>query len=62
MPQPPAHLSPSRCYVCGGEKHPTQPGGHRFWSNRDAAAEFAALAAGRHWSPEAAYVATHRPY
>lgn len=56
----PAHQHPDACYVCGHKSHPETT--HRFWSNADAAVEFAALDAGRHWSPEAAYVAQHRPY
>lgn len=62
----PAHLRPSACYVCGREEHAdATPRGHRFWSNADASAYFAAEDARlspRGYNTEAAYVAQHRPY
>lgn len=71
-----AHLAPDRCYVCGGTEAEHEPrianGGmtsHSFWSNADAAAEFGAEEhrtrvryANGVSTPEAAYVAEHRPY
>lgn len=60
------HLAPDHCYVCGHEAHSdtTPTGGHRFWPNAAAAVEF--VTEGRKqrttYSPEAAYVAQHRPY
>lgn len=40
---PPAHLMPTACHVCGHGSHAdtTDRGGHRYWSNADAAREFA---------------------
>ena len=68
---PGSHLAEDRCFVCGDTEHSDQTaqGGHRFWSNADAAAE--ARDADRRTrvrystgetTPEAAYVAQHRPY
>lgn len=65
MTAQPAHLAPDACYVCGhGEHEDTTPaGGHRYWSNRDAAREFREADTGRvARSPEAAYVEEYRPY
>lgn len=69
MPETPAHLKPDACYVCGHGQHGQSPGQHPYWSNADAAAEFAAEDAKRTVryangaaTPEAAYVAEHRPY
>lgn len=65
MPETPAHLKPEACYVCGHGEHPdgTANGGHRFWSNTAAEAANADLFdQPTVHSPEAAYVAEHRPY
>lgn len=66
MKKTPTHLLPERCYVCGGTEHAdsTPNGGHRFWSNADAAADFARDAArlSRPGYIEARYVAQYRPY
>ncbi len=38
------HLLPAACYVCGGVQHPDGDPvryGHSYWSNVDAAADFA---------------------
>lgn len=67
----PPHLRTDHCFVCGQSKHVdgTSRGGHRFWSNADAQSE--ARATDRRTTvsyssgattPEAAYVAQHRPY
>lgn len=71
MAPPAAHLAPHLCYICGGGPHAdtTASGGHRFWSNAEARAEFrrpdrqksVGYPAGE-TTPEAAYVAEHRPY
>lgn len=53
MSTTPAHLAPDACYVCGGQPHAdtTPTGGHRFWSNAAAAAEFkAAPSEGPTWA------------
>lgn len=55
----PAHLLPTACYVCGGQPHPTTPL-HAYWSNAQAAVDLAEPQTA--YSPEAAYVAQHRPY
>lgn len=60
----PMHLRPTSCYVCGSAPHAdtfTGTSGHRYWSNADAAAEFAGAPAPA-YNVEAAYVAQHRPY
>lgn len=61
-----SHLAPDRCYVCGGVRHSdgTGSGDHKFWPNADAAAHFAREDRKQRatFSPEAAYVAEHRPY
>ena len=38
----PQHMRPESCYVCGGTEHAdgTPRGGHKFWSNADARAEY----------------------
>lgn len=38
----PAHLHPDNCYVCGHGPHEdtTHKGGHKFWTNHEAAMEF----------------------
>lgn len=43
-PRPANHLHPTACYICGSGEHPDQTanGGHKFWSNADARAAFAA--------------------
>lgn len=65
------HLAPGHCYVCGGPEHDdtTPMGGHRFWSNKDAEAEFRdqdrltiPVYSNGTTTPEANYVAQHRPY
>lgn len=64
----PQHLAPERCFLCGGEEHePTDE--HKFWSNAAAMAEARSRdTATTHvfpsgaTSPEAEYVAQHRPY
>ena len=71
MSAPASHLTPENCYVCGGEDHAdtTASGGHKFWSNAEAQAEFreqdrrtkVRYSSGA-TTPEAAYVAEHRPY
>lgn len=49
------------CYVCGGGPHKT--GFHTYWPMSEAHAEFAKDAKNPgNYSPEAAYVAEHRPY
>lgn len=63
----PAHLHPTACYVCGAtrERHNHRlDEGHAYWSNADAARDFAAEDArlSRPGYQEARYVATHRPY
>lgn len=59
----PAHLLPSACYVCGHAEHEDTTL-HRYWSNAAALAEArehdAKVRLAR--TPEAAYVAEHRPY
>lgn len=67
MREVPEHLRPDSCYICGGAKHPETD--HAFWSNTDAEKEFreAYPRRGRYSyneadTPEAAYVAEHRPY
>lgn len=69
MATTPAHLAPENCYICGGAPHDdTANAGHTFWSNTDAAKHFARdrqtthVYPGGETSPEAAYVAQHRPY
>lgn len=68
-----SHQAPDACFVCGGTDHGatfTETGkGHNFWSNADAKAEFAAADAQTTvrysdgtTTPEANYVAQHRPY
>lgn len=59
-----------RCFICGGPPHDKVDGeGHEFWSNADAQTQ--AQTADRRTrvtypggqaTPEAAYVAQHRPY
>lgn len=63
----PAHLAPENCYICGAKPHPDgdpAQDGHHFWSNSDAAADFAEQDRQNRstYSPEVAYVAEHRPY
>lgn len=62
----PAFDAPDACYVCGSRAHgdETSRGGHRFVSNTEAEAQFAAEAARGVGvtGAEARYVATHRPY
>lgn len=62
----PAHLEPDSCHICGGKKHPPAgESGHTFWSNAEAEKHFAEedrRMSPVNYSPEAAYVAQHRPY
>lgn len=60
--QAPSHLAPENCYVCAlpKEQHGTR-GTHTFWSNADAAKEFAKEPQGND-DVEARYVSQHRPY
>lgn len=55
----PAHLKDDACHVCGGERlgHGTA---HTFWSNAEAAMEWARQPQGP-TDVEARYVAEHRP-
>lgn len=69
MATTPEHLAPENCYICGWPPHAdTAPDGHNFWSNAAATEHFAQepqitpVYPGGHTSPEAAYVAQHRPY
>lgn len=62
MAEIPAHLRPDACYVCGyTEDQHTHTTPHNFWSNADAAGEFAAQPQGNS-DAEARYVAEYRPY
>jgi hypothetical protein len=56
-------LDDEPCYVCRYGRHAdsTEHGGHRYWPESEAAAEFTAEPATT-YSPEAAFVATYRPY
>jgi len=65
----PQHLTPENCYICGWPPHAdTDPAGHTFCSNAAAAEHFTKeppvthMYPGGQTSPEAAYVAQHRPY
>lgn len=60
----PAHLTPNACFVCGEQSHAdtTKSGGHKFWANHEANAHFCEPDGQGAYSPEATYVATHRPY
>lgn len=42
----PVHLAPAACSVCGRPEHLEQIEGHVYWSNADAAREFAQLPGG----------------
>lgn len=62
----PAHLAPQNCFICGGAHADTD---HKFWSNDTALTEAREhdrrtvhRYPGGETSPEAAYVAEHRPY
>lgn len=62
-----AHPAPQNCFICGGAAHADTD--HTFWSNDAALAEARERDrltvhryAGGETSPEAAYVAEHRPY
>jgi hypothetical protein len=58
----PTHLEAQNCYICGlAAEHHGDAGGHVFWSNADAAADFAKGPQGP-GGAEARYVAEHRPY
>lgn len=68
--QIPVHLLPTSCHICGSaEPHPPTPS-HRFWSNAEAEAYFAAedarLVSVRYpdgtTDPAAHCVNTYRPY
>jgi hypothetical protein len=62
MANTPNHLAPENCYVCGYPKgQHTDADRHSFWSNADAATDFAnepQVTA----DTEARYVGEHRPY
>lgn len=72
MTNTPMHLLPTSCYICGareGESH--EKAGHNYWSNEDASAAArqhdlrtvsGVMYASGVTTPEAAYVAEHRPY
>lgn len=66
---PGPHVEDEPCYVCDHGPHKgydpeSNPRGHNYWPKSAAAAEFAAEDAKNQssYSPEAAYVAQHRPY
>lgn len=40
MAETPKHLLPENCFICGNEETKHGKGGHTFWSNADAKAEF----------------------
>lgn len=62
MANTPAHLAPENCYVCGLPKVNHTPGhGHDFWSNAQAAKDFAKEPQGNS-DAEARYVEEYRPY
>lgn len=57
----PAHLQPAACYVCGApEGHHSPAYTHTYWSNEQAAADFAKEPQGP-TNVEASYVQQHRP-
>ncbi len=63
----PAHLAPQNCFICGGAAHADTD--HNFWSNAAALAKAREhdrrtehRYPGGETTPEAAYVAEHRPY
>lgn len=62
MANTPNHLAPESCFVCGYRKgQHTDADGHAFWSNADAAKDFAAQPQAD-FDAEARYVEEYRPY
>jgi len=59
----PRHLLPENCYICGGSSEEHASTVHKFWSNDEAERYFYLLDHQNRstHSPEAAYVAEHRP-
>ena len=62
------HRAPGRCFICGGKPHDAGAG-HAFWSNAEAQTQAQEVdrrsrvtyPSGQA-TPEADYIARHRPY
>ena len=55
------HLAPENCFVCGSSKEQHTSTAHIFWSNAEAAEDFANEPQAD-FDAEARYVEEHRPY